>query len=127
MARTALPGVLIQNNGTQLGVSGFTIIDLVSGISATDGGNGVADITVSGGGGGLTYEIDGVTPVTSGSSITLDLTTLAHTFVAILGIYKNGQLLNPSDATFGWTITGNSATVLNAANTDEFDVEYSHA
>jgi len=126
MARTADPTIIIRNNGSQLGVSGFSILDLVSGISATDAGGGVASVTAGGAGPGVHFEIDAVTPVTSGSNVTLDLTTLSHTFVSVLGIYKNGQLLNPADATFGWSVTGSSATVLNAANTDIFDVEYSY-
>jgi len=124
MARTADPTIILQNNGTQLGVSGFRILDLVSGISATDAGAGVAAVT--GSSAGSNFEIDAVSPVTSGTSITLDLTTLSHVFVAILGIYKNGQLLNKADATFGWSLTSTTATILNAANTDIFDVEYSY-
>lgn len=67
-----------------------------------------------------------LTPIQSGNNITLDLTGLAHTFTAVLGIYKNGQLLDPGDATFGWSITLNTATVLNAAPTDVFLVNYTY-
>lgn len=64
-------------------------------------------------------------PTQAGSSITLDLSLLDHTLGRVLGIYKNGQLLDPADPSFGWSVTGSTATVLSAFDTDVFLVNYS--
>lgn len=123
MARTGETTLKIRNNGVPLAGS-FNTIDLAGTISATDEGGGVVEFTGSGGGTGTNFDIQPVTPVTSGANITLDLTTLPHTFTSIKAITKNGQLLTAGDATFGWSVTGNSATVLNASTSDQFEVEY---
>ncbi len=88
--------------------------------------NGKAVIN-STGGGGASVATEELAPTASGSDITLDLTGLTHPFVAILGVWKNGQLLTKSDATFGWSRSSNTITVLNAADTDQFQVQYTYA
>lgn len=125
MARTGETSLKIKNNGVVL-TGSFNTLDFAGTIAGTDEGGGVVLVTGSGGGSGSNFDIQPVTPVTSGSNITLDLTTLPHVFTAIKGINKNGQLLTQADATFGWSVTGNTATVLNAGNTDQFEVEYNY-
>lgn len=125
MARTGETNIKIRNNGVPLGAGSFNTIDL-SGITATDEGAGVVLLTGSGGGSGSNFDIQPVTPVTSGANVTLDLTTLPNAFTAIKGITKNGQLLTAGDATFGWSVVGNTATVLNASTSDQFEVEYTY-
>lgn len=87
--------------------------------------NGKAIISSTGGGANVTVEE--LAPTTSGSNITLNLAQLTHTFTAVLGVWKNGQLLTKSDATFGWSRSGNTITVLNATTDDQFQVQYTYA
>lgn len=121
MARTGESSITINNNGVTLGA--FSIFNLISGISAVDSGNGIAGITASGGGGGTNIATERVTPVTSGSNVTLDLTTLSHVFVAIEVVFRNGPATTPTQ---DWTRSGNTITVFNADNTEIFQVQYTY-
>lgn len=93
-------------------------------ITTNEDGNKVINAV---GGGGSNVATQKLTPTQAGSSITLDLTGLAHTFSVILGVYKNGQLLDPSDPQFGWSRVGNTTTVLNGFDTDVYLVQYTYA
>lgn len=117
--RTAKTTLKIQNAGVLLG-SSFDTLNLISGVSAVDSGNGVAGVTGSAAS-GANVAVDRVTPVTSGSNITLDLTTLSHTFVAIEIVFRNGPATTPTQ---DWTRSGNTITVFNADNTEIFQVQY---
>lgn len=121
MARTAKTQIKIRNNGTPLGTS-FDTIDLVSGITASDEGSGIVGFTGSGGS-GSNIATERVTPVASGSNITLDLTTLSHVFVAIEVVFRNGPATTPTQ---DWTRSGNTITVFNADNTEIFQVQYTY-
>lgn len=68
-----------------------------------------------------------LTGVQSGSNVTIDLAGLSHPFSVILGVYKNGQLLDPSDPSFGWSRIGNIITVLNGFDTDAYLISYTYA
>lgn len=122
MARTAETTIRFQNNGTPV-LGGFNTIDLVSGITATDGGNGVIDLVGSGGGSGASVATEIVTAVQSGSDITLDLTTLSHVFVAIEVVFRNGANITPGAS---WSRSGNTITVFNADSTEVFQVQYTY-
>lgn len=121
MARTAQTNIKLRNTGTPLGSGGFTTLDLLGNISAVDAGNGIASVTGStSAGGNISTEV--LTATQSGSDITLDLTTLAHTFVTIEVVFRNGQATTP---TTSWTRSGNTITVFNADSTEVFQIQYS--
>lgn len=122
MARTAKTNINLRNNSTPLGSSGFDTINLLGSLSASDAGGGVADLTGSGSS-GSNIATERVTPVASGSNITLDLTTLLHTFVAIEVVFKNGPAAIPVN---DWTRSGNTITVVNSDPTDIFLVQYTY-
>lgn len=121
MARTAQTNIKIRNNGVPLTVGAFSILDLITGISATDAGGSVAAVSAAGGGSNIATEV--VTAVQSGGNITLDLTTLAHTFVAIEVVFRNGQGITPVTS---WSRSGNTITVLNADASEVFMVQYTY-
>jgi hypothetical protein len=122
MARTAISGIKIQNNGVALTAGAFGIFNLISGISAVDSGAGVAGFTGSAAS-GSNIATDLVTPVTSGANITLDLTTLSHPFVAIEVVFRNGQALTP---TADWTRSTNTITVTGATTGDVYQIQYTY-
>lgn len=98
-----------------------------SGVSVARLADGVAVVTVTGGSGsGSAVATEKLTPSASGSNITLDLTGLSNTYDTVQWVAKNGQILDPDDATFGWSKTGDTITVLNGADTDIFMVSYSY-
>lgn len=120
MARTAELSLKIFNAGILLG--SFVGLDLGTGLSGTDEGNGLAGLTGSASAGSniATQEL---TPTQSGSNITLDLTMLSHSFVAIELVFRNGQRITPISS---WSISGNTITVFNADATEEFAVQYTY-
>lgn len=121
MARTAEVAILIRNNGTPLGVIGFTTIDLTGSLTGTNEGNGVVGINGSGGGTGTNIQTGVIAGVQSGNNVTLDLTTLPHTPVAVEVVWRNGQALTPIAF---WSLTGTAVTVFNAdAVNDSFMVQ----
>jgi hypothetical protein len=121
MARTAQTNLRIQNNGTPLTTGAFTTIDLKTGLSGADEGNNVASITGSTIA-GSNLAVDTVSAVTSGANITLDLTTLSHTFVAIEIVFRNGQATSATD----WSRVGNTITVTDAVSSEIFQVQYTY-
>lgn len=124
MARTAQVSILIRNNGTPLGVMGFTTIDLTGTLSGIDEGNGVVGINGSGGGSGSNVDTKVVTAVQSGSDVTIDLTQLPHTFVAIEVVFQNGQAKTPIAY---WSLAGSTITVFNASAADDsFMIQYTY-
>lgn len=125
MARTAKTTIKVKNSGVLLG-SSFDTFDFLSNVSAVDSGGGVAGVSATGGAVGVNTATEKLNPTTSGNNITLDLTGLAHVFTAIQGVWKNGSLLDSADATFGWSRSTNTITVLNASNTDVFYVQYNY-
>lgn len=123
MARTAQTNLKIRNNGVALTAGVFTTIDLTGSVSASDAGGGVATVNGSGGGVGANVATEIVTAVTSGANITLDLTTLTHTFVAIEVVFRNGQATTP---VADWSRSGNTITVTGAYSSEVFQVQYTY-
>lgn len=121
MARTGETSIKIYNGGTLLG--SFNAIDLNGTLTGSDEGNGVVDITGSGGGTGTNIATEVVSPTQSSSNITLDLTTLSHTFVAIEVVFRNGQNITPVSS---WSRSGNTITVFNADASEVFQVQYTY-
>lgn len=121
MARTGETNVKIYNAGVLVG--SFNSIDLNGTLSGSDESNGIVNITGSGGGPGTNIATELVTPVQSGSDITLDLTTLSHTFVAIEVVFRNGQNITPVTS---WSRTGNTIMVFNADASEIFQVQYTY-
>lgn len=122
MARTGETSIKILNAGVVLPGS-FNTIDLNGSLSGSDEGGGILNLTGSGGGTGTNIATELVTPVQSGSNITLDLTTLSHTFVAIEVVFRTGQATTPLA---DWSRTGNTITVLNADASEKFMVQYTY-
>jgi len=102
----------------------ITEINFGSGLS-TSLSNGRLTIT-SVGGSGANVATEKLTPTVSGADITLDLSSLSQTFDTIQWVAKNGQILDSSDATFGWSRVTTTITVLNATTTDIFLVHYTY-
>ena len=123
MARTGLATISIRNNGTPLGVVGFTTINLLGSLSATDAGSNVADVTGAAGGAGTNVATQTLVATQSGADITLDLTALAHVFVAVEVVWRNGQVLTPISS---WSLTANTVTVVNADAGDAYLVQYTY-
>jgi hypothetical protein len=122
MARTATSGIKIRNNGVALTSGSFSIFDLVSGLTASDSGGGVAGFS-SAAAAGQNIATDSITPVTSGANVTLDLTTLSHTFIAVEVVFRNGQALTP---TSDWSRSGNTITIFNATSGEVYQVQYTY-
>lgn len=73
---------------------------------------------------GANVAFEYVTAVQSGADITLDLTTLAHTFATILGVSRSGPILpTRSDV---WARVLNTITYLNADASEVFAVLYTY-
>lgn len=123
MARTAVVSIKIRNNGTPLGVVGFTTIDLTGTLSGSDEGNGIVNITGSGGGSGTNVDTQVLAGTQSGSNVTLDLTTLPHVFVAVEVVWRNGQAITPIAS---WSISGSTITIFNADASEVFMVQYTY-
>lgn len=124
MARTAEVSIIIRNNGTQVGVMGYSIIDLKGTLTGADEGNGVIGITGSGGGGaGTNVDTEIIAGVASGSNVTLDLTTLPHVVIAVEVVWRNGQALTPIA---DWSILSTTITVFNADPADVYMVQYTY-
>ena len=123
MARTGVALIKIRNNGTPLGVIGFSTIDLTGTLSAADAGNNVATVTGSGGGAGTNVATEVLTATQSGANITLDLTGLLHAFVAVEVVWRNGQALTPISS---WSLTASTVTVVNADAGDVYLIQYTY-
>lgn len=123
MARTSQTNLKIRNAGVVLTAGAFTTIDLQSPLSATDSGGGIAAVSDSGGSGGTNIATEVLAASASGSNITLDLTGLAHVFVAIEVVFRNGQNITPIT---DWSRSSNTITVLNADPSEIFQVQYTY-
>lgn len=122
MARTAQAALKLRNNGVALGTSGFGTFDLTGSLSAVDAGGGVATVTGSGSAGSnIATEV--LAGTQAGADVTLDLTGLAHTFVAVEVVFRNGQALKP---TTDWSLSGSTITIVNADVTDTYMVQYTY-
>lgn len=121
MARTGNTNVKIFNAGVLLG--SFNAIDLNGTLSGSDEGNGVVDISGSGGGTGTNIATEILTPTQSSANITLNLAALTHTFVAIEVVFRNGQNITPVSS---WSRSGNTITVFNADASEIFQVQYTY-
>lgn len=67
-----------------------------------------------------------LTGTTAGSNVTLNLASLDHAFVSIVFISRNGQVLTPGDTDDGYTVSGATATVYDAASDEKFVVCYTY-
>lgn len=94
-----------------------------NGITITNTPNGNKQISASNNVGSI--YIQKLSPTQVASNITLNLALLDHTAARVLSIIKNGQTLDPSDATFGWSVAGLIVTVLNGFTSDVFLINYS--
>lgn len=96
------------------------------GVTATAPATDQAQISIPGAAAGSNSAVEKLTGTQSGTSVTLDLTGLANTFVAIRAIFKDGQALTPGDTQFGWTRVTNTITILNADAGQAFLVDYTY-
>lgn len=123
MARTGEASIIIRNNGTQVGVMGFTIIDLTGNLTGSDEGGGVVGINGSGGGTGTNVDTKVIIGTQSGANVTLNLTTLPHTVVAVEVVFRNGQAITPVAS---WSLSGTTVTIFNADASEIFMVQYTY-
>lgn len=124
--RTARTSLIIKDGGITI-LDADTLDFLGAGVAVTDGGNGTANITINGGGGGADIYTEEVTAVTSGDNVTIDLTQLDNAFTTILFPTRNGAVLgttDPGDGSSYWSRTSNTMTVYNAVSTDKYLVTY---
>lgn len=117
--------VEIWSGTTPIGQDIRKVIFEGGGISVARVSDGVAVVTVAANAPAILVEK--LTPTAAGSNATLDLTQLSHTFTTVQWVSKNGQILDATDATFGWSRTLNTITVLNGADSDIFLVSYTYA
>lgn len=68
---------------------------------------------------GINVLTEELTPSTSGLNITLDLTQLSETYIAVQFVSRNGQIL----ASTSWSKTGDTITVLDSSTDDQFTVQ----
>lgn len=102
---------------------GAASINFGNNLTVTRSGNGVR-VDGPSGGSGVNVATEKVTPAQSGNNITLDLTTLAHTFIAVLLVTRQGQVLLPAT---DFSQGGNTITVFNAdAASESFLVQYTY-
>lgn len=117
--------VEIWSGTTPIGQDIRKVIFEGGGISVARVGDGVAVVTVAANAPAILVEK--LTPTAAGSNATLNLTQLSQTFTTIQWVSKNGQILDATDATFGWSRASNTITVLNGADSDIFLVSYTYA
>lgn len=83
------------------------------------------------GSGGANVATEELTPTAVVDDITLDLTQLANTFIDVLFVTRNGQVLMPNGSSgfpgSSWSISGNIVTVYNATDSDIYLVQYTFA
>lgn len=120
MARTAQTNLKIKNAGVPLTAGAFHTVNLLGSLSASDAGSNVADVTGSSAA-GSNVETEVVTGTQSGTDVTFDLTGLAHTFVSVEVVFRNGQALKP---TTDWILTGNDLTIYSADAGEVFMIQY---
>lgn len=120
--------ITIKDEGITLTSNVGSINFVGSGVSGSVIGSDVTETITGGGGGGTNVVTEVVSGVQSGNNVTLDLTSLAHTFSTVLLVTKQGQILTPNNTTYGWTILGNIITIYNAlASNEDYQVQYTYA
>jgi hypothetical protein len=95
---------------------GISRITAGSNMTVTSDGNGGYVIASTGGSGSNTLT-EKVTGIQSGTDITLDLTTLAHTPTSIMFVTRQGQIITP---VVDWT--GPVASIITVGNADSSEV-----
>lgn len=113
----------LRSKGGYLHGGGVPSLVAGTGVTLTKTSDGGYIITSTGGGTGTNSLTEKVTGVQSGTDVTLDLTTLAHTPSVILFVTRQGQILTPTD---DWTQTGDIITVGNADASEIFLVTYTY-
>lgn len=121
--------IVFRNNGG-VEMQDIQTIDFGSGLTIARSAPGYLLVTAAGGS-GANIATDDVAATTSGANVTIDLTTLSHSFVAIQLVFRNGQALPPvasapADGSSGYKIVGTTLTVYNATNTDDYLVSYTY-
>lgn len=122
MARTSELSLMLRNNGVPLGTAGFNVFDFQGSITASDEGNGVAEINGSGSGGGGGGQIYVQTPVglIDGTNKTY---TVANTIGEIVELEYNGEFIHPSEYTIS-AATFSMITALPVISGASFTVAY---
>lgn len=117
-------GHVIQDEGVSL--TQRTNLNFVGAgvVASDDAGNDATVITIPGGGGGLSATQEVLAGAQDGADVDLTLSGLAQTYVEILGVYRNGQLLTP---TTDWGIAAGVITVYNADAGEVFQIAYTYA
>lgn len=90
------------------------------------GGKRAVDTNGGGGSGGANVLAEILPGTQAGSDVTLNLSQLSQTFAIVLGVFRNGQLLEPGNSTFGWSRVGNTVTIKNADAGESFQVWYTY-
>lgn len=89
--------------------------------------NGTWTVAASSGG-SSSIATEKLTAVQNGSDVTLDLTGLAHTFVSLLFVTRDGQVLMPNGSAgfpgSSWSVSGSVVTVYNADAGNIYLVQY---
>lgn len=80
---------------------------------------------------GSSISTEQVTPVASGSDVTIALSQLANTSTGVKFVSRNGQVLMPNGSGSlpgsSWSQSGSTVTVYNADESDIYLIQYSHA
>ena len=118
-------GHVIQDEGSDM--TQRTNLNFVgAGVSVSDDlANDRTTITIPGAsGGGLSAKTEVLAGAQNGANVELTLSGLSETYVGILGVYRNGQLLTP---TTSWTLAAGVITVLNADAGEDFQISYTYS
>ena len=118
-------GHVIQDEGSDL--TQRTNLNFTgAGVSVSDDpGNDATVVNIpNSGGGGLGVQQEVLAGSQSGSDVELDLSLLSETYVSVLGVYRNGQLLTPTSS---WAQAGGVITVYNADAGEDFQVAYTYS
>lgn len=118
-------GHVIEDEGTPL-TQRAKLNFVGAGVTVTDdAGDDATVVTIPGGGGsGLASKAEVLAGSQSGADVELDTGDLSEAYTTILGVYRNGQLLTPTD---DWTQAGAIITVFEADAGDAFVVSYTYS
>lgn len=122
----SIGGGLTRVRGTNFEMQGVNQIFFGDNIILTRIGDGSVRADAQGGAAGTRIMTESLIPTTSGSNITLDLTTMSHAYTAVQFVTRQGQILQTSDNGDGssyWTQSGDTVTVFNAAADEKFTVQ----
>lgn len=82
----------------------------------------------TGGGSGSNIATEKLTGTQSGTSVTLNLLSLSHTYTSVEWVSRQGQILTPTTGVpSGWTQSGDIVTVTNADASEDFLVNYKYS